>query len=304
MKFPTPLSLQQVADIINAKVIGDPTIMLEGTNEINRVEKGDIAFAEHPKYFDKALQSAATAAIVNQEVEAPEGKGVLVVEKPFEAFNALNLKFGPTIHSYTAIDHSSFVGEGTYIAQNVVLGANVKVGANCQIMPGVVIYQNTEIGNNVIIHANTVIGGDAFYYNKKDGRYQKMHTCGKVVLENDVEIGANCTIDRGVTAITKIGSGTKIDNQVHIGHDTVIGSNCLFAGQSAIAGCVTIGNEVVVWGNCAIASRVIVEDRVEILAYSGVSKNLKQGKKYWGAPADEARAKFKEVAVLKKLAKG
>jgi UDP-3-O-[3-hydroxymyristoyl] glucosamine N-acyltransferase len=165
----------------------------------------------------------------------------------------------------------------------------------------VVIADNTIIGDEVIVQANSVIGSTAFYYKKKPSGFDRMHTCGRVILENRVEIGALCTIDAGVTGDTTIGEGTKIDNQVHVGHDTVIGKNCLFAAQVGIAGCVRIGNNVTLWGQVGLASDMSIGDNAVLLGQSGASKDLEGGKTYFGSPVDDARVKFREMAALKKL---
>jgi UDP-3-O-[3-hydroxymyristoyl] glucosamine N-acyltransferase len=168
-------------------------------------------------------------------------------------------------------------------------------------MPGVVVYDNCVIGDNVRIHANTVIGADAFYYKKRADYFDKMISCGRVVIHDDVEIGACCTIDKGVSADTIIGKGTKFDNHVHIGHDTVVGEMCLFAADVALAGVVTVGNRVTLWGRVAVISDIHIADNVVVLGGSGVSKDLEAGKTYFGAPAEEARNKWREYAAIRQL---
>ena len=171
-------------------------------------------------------------------------------------------------------------------------------------MPNVVIGDRTKIGNRCIIQSGTVLGGDAFYYRKLPTGYIKMLSVGNVVLEDDVEIGANCTIDRGVTDTTIIGEGTKMDNQIQIGHDTIIGKRCLIASQVGIAGCCNIGNDVTIWGQVGVSSDITVEDGVVILATSGVSKDLKKGKTYFGAPAEEAKEYYKKQVKITRLIQG
>jgi UDP-3-O-[3-hydroxymyristoyl] glucosamine N-acyltransferase len=194
-------------------------------------------------------------------------------------------------------------GKDTIIQPNVTIGHNVTIGDNCIIHSGVVIDDNTVIGNNVIIQSNVVIGSKAFYYKAKPTGRDRMHTCGRVILHDNVEIGANSTIDAGVTGDTTIGEGTKIDNLVHVGHDTVVGKNCLFAAQVGIAGCVVIEDNVTLWGQVGVASDVTLGEGCVVYACSGVGKNLEPGKKYFGIPAGEARIKYREVAALKNLPK-
>jgi UDP-3-O-[3-hydroxymyristoyl] glucosamine N-acyltransferase len=177
----------------------------------------------------------------------------------------------------------------------------VHIGKNVRIYPGASILDGTRIHDNVIIGSNSVIGHDAFYYKKSNGKYTAMHSCGDVIIEEGVEIGALCTIDRGVTGITTIGSGTKIDNQVHVGHDTVIGQDCLIAAGVAIAGCVVIEDRVVIWGQVGIASSLKIGEGAIILAQSGVMKELEAGKTYFGSPCGEVKEKFRELVALRSL---
>ena len=239
MRFDKPVPLTRIAELINAELIGDPGATATGINEIHKVEAGDLVFVDHPKYYDKCINSAASFIIINKQTDFPEGKALLITPDPFEAYQTIVNHFRPFSPSMKMISDSSSAGEGTVIMPNAYIGNHVSIGKNCIIHPNVTILDHCIIGDNVIIQAGTVIGSDAFYYNKKTNRdihYKKMMSCGRVVIENDVEIGAGCTIDRGVTGDTLIGAGTKIDNLVHIGHDTTIGKNCLFAAQVGIAG--------------------------------------------------------------------
>jgi UDP-3-O-[3-hydroxymyristoyl] glucosamine N-acyltransferase len=160
---------------------------------------------------------------------------------------------------------------------------------------------NTIIGDNVIIGANSVIGHFAFYYKKKEDGYNRLHTCGGVEIQSYVEIGALCTIDAGVTGITRIGMGTKLDDQVHIGHDTIVGENCLMASGVGIAGCVKIENSVILWGQVGCASDVVIGEGAVVYAQSGISKDLEPGKTYFGSPCIEAKDKFKEMVAIRQL---
>ena len=190
--------------------------------------------------------------------------------------------------------HESIVlGEGSLLEHNVVVGENVTIGKNCLIRPNVVIYPNCTIGDNVIIHANTTIGADAFYFKNRGSHYEKLETCGEVIIENDVEIGSGCTIDRGVSGKTFIGAHTKIDNQVHIGHGVEMGKRCLIAAQVGIGGKTLIGDDVKIWGQVGIKADVTIGDGAVIYAGSGVSRSLDGEKVYFGAPAMEM-GKWKE----------
>ena len=297
MKLDKTHRLDEIAALINCKYHGNPAHPIVGLNEIHLVEAGDIVFVDHPKYYEKALNSAATTIIINKETNCPEGKALIISANPFDDFNKLTRHFAPKLGPNTNSDNQNL------IYPNVYLGHNVQIGKNVRIYPGASILDGTRIHDNVTIGANSVIGHDAFYYKKtsETGEYKVMHSCGTVTIEEGVEIGALCTVDRGVTGITKIGKGSKIDNQVHIGHDTVIGQNCLIAAGVAIAGCVIIEDRVVIWGQVGIASSLKISEAAIILAQSGVMNDLAGGKTYFGSPCGEVKEKFKELIALRSL---
>lgn len=303
MKFKAPQTLAQIASIINVDFIGDKNFEILGINEIHVVEKGDIVFVDHPKYYDKALNSAATTILINKKVECPEGKSLLISDDPFRDFNKITTHFNPFIASKVSISETTVIGENTIIQPNVFIGNNVKIGKNCVIHPNVTIYDNAVIGNNVTIHANTVLGADAFYYKNRPTGFDKLISGGRVVLEDHVDLGASCTIDKGVTGDTTIKEGTKIDNQVHVGHDTVIGKKCLIASQTGIAGCVIIEDEVTIWGQVGTNSGITIGKGAIILGQTGVTKSVPGGKSYFGTPIEESREKLKQLAGLKRLLK-
>lgn len=303
MKLPRAYSLAQIASLLEASFVGPADLQVTGINEIHVVEPGDIAFVDHPKYYDKTLASAATVVLINKEVACPEGKGLIVHPDPFSAFNTLTRKFRPFQRAINSVAEDVQVGQGTVIQPTAFIGNGVSIGQDCLIHAGASIGDNTIIGDRVIIHANTALGGDAFYYKKRPSGYDKLHSCGRVVIHDDVEIGTGCSIDRGVTGDTIIGEGTKIDNHVHIGHDTRIGKKCLFAAQVGIAGCVTIEDEVTLWGQVGCIANVTIGKGVTVLAQSGIGKSLEAGKVYFGSPADEARKKMRELATLTRLSK-
>lgn len=296
-----PTKASEIAKLVNAELIGNADLLVTGTNEIHRVESGDLAFVDHPKYYEKTLKSAASCILINQKTECPPGKALLVVNEPFTAFNQINRHFRPQEFSNKAVADSAKIGKGTVIMPGAFVGNYVTIGENCVIHPNTVIYDYCELGNNVIIHANTVIGADGFYYKKRNSHFEKLQSVGRVIIHDDVEIGANCTIDKGVTADTVIGRGTKIDNLVHIGHDTVLGEMCLLAAQVGVAGVVDIGNKVTLWGQVGISSDIAIEDNVVVYAQSGVGKDCKNGKVYFGSPAREAREMMKEMAYTRRL---
>ncbi|MBJ2124249.1 MULTISPECIES: UDP-3-O-(3-hydroxymyristoyl)glucosamine N-acyltransferase [unclassified Flavobacterium] len=301
MKFPKSHSLQEIANLLNCKFIGDKDFQVLGMNEIHVVEPGDIVFVDHPKYYDKALQSAATIVLINKEVECPEGKALLISDDPFRDFNILTRHFKPFQFANVAIAPSAEIGEGTVIQPNSFVGNNVKIGKNCLIHSNVSIYDHTIIGDNVIIHAGTILGADAFYYKKRPEGFDQLVSGGRVVIEDNVGIGALCTIDKGVTGDTTIGAGSKLDNQVHVGHDTVIGKKCLIASQTGIAGCVIIEDEVTLWGQVGTTSGITIGAKAVVMGQTGVTKSVEGGKSYFGTPIEESREKLKQLANIKKI---
>ena len=301
MRFPQPYTLEQIATIINAKYVGASDFPVLGMNEIHVVQAGDIVFVDHPKYYEKALHSKATIVLINKEVECPEGKALLISDDPFRDFNKLTDFFKPFQKATALIAPSARIGENTVVQPGAFVGNNVVIGNNCHIHSNVSIYDDCVIGDNVTIHAGTVLGADAFYYKKRPEGFDKLKSGGRVVIEDNVDLGALCTIDRGVTGDTTIKKGTKIDNQVHIGHDTVVGEKCLIASQTGIAGCVVIENEVTIWGQVGMTSGITIGEKAVILAQSGISKSLEGGQTYFGYPAGEAREKYKEMSALKQL---
>jgi UDP-3-O-[3-hydroxymyristoyl] glucosamine N-acyltransferase len=305
MKFPAPVSATWMADFIGAELHGERNALIHGINEIHRVEAGDLVFVDHPKYYDKCLQSPASFIIINSDaITIPAGKGILVCDAPFEAYLKIVQHFKPFTPSAENISKSAVIGAGSVVMPNSFVGNNVVIGKDCIIHPNVSILDDTIIGDRVVIQAGSVIGSDAFYYNSKKDRpnwYRKMLSCGQVIIEDDVEIGAGCTIDRGVTADTRIGRGTKMDNMVHIGHDTQVGPNCLFAAQVGIAGGTIIEEGVTLWGQVGVSKTLTIGAHAVVLAQSGVPSSLAGGKTYFGYPAEEASIKRRELVWIKRI---
>lgn len=299
MTFNKPQTLKTISEIIGAKMIGAEDFPVLGTNEIHRVKAGEIVFVNHQKYYDKALNSAATIILIDKEVDCPEGKALLISDDPFRDFNKINTHFTRIIN-FLEENHTLEVGEGTHIHSSVVIGNEVSIGKNCLIYPNVVIGDRTVIGDNVIVQSGTVIGGDAFYYRKHEGNFDRLISVGNVVIENNVEIGNLCTIDRGVTDSTVIGEGSVLDNQIQIGHDTIIGKKVLIASQTGIAGCCIIEDEVTIWGQVGMASGVHIESGTVLLAQCGVNRSLKKGT-YFGPIAEEFKQYLRKEIKLKNL---
>lgn len=301
MKFPKPHTLKQIADLVDCKFVGASDFQVLGMNEIHVVEPGDIVFVDHPKYYGKALDSAATIVLINKEVECPVGKALLISEDPFRDFNKLTDFFKPFQSSNASISLSAKVGKNTVVQPNCFIGHNVTIGDNCTIHSNVSIYDDAVIGNHVTIHAGTVLGANAFYYKNRREGFDRLKSGGRVVIENHVDIGAGCTIDRGVTGDTIIGEGSKLDNLIQVGHDTVIGKKCLIASQVGIAGCVVIEDQVTLWGQVGTTSGITIGKKAIVQGQSGVTKSIDGGKTYWGTPIQEVRAKLKEMASIKQI---
>ena len=305
MKLLTPVSVAWLSKLTNAEIIGNQHLEITGVNEIHQVELGDIVFVDHPKYYNTCLNSEASCIIINDKnVIVPEGKALLFCTDPFEAYLKIVAHFKPFIPCVKAISDDAIIGEGTIIMPHVFIGPNVTIGKNCVLHPSVSILSDTIIGDEVIIQANTVIGSDAFYYNTKKDRqdwFKKLLSCGRVVIQDKVEIGAGCTIDRGVSGDTIVGRGTKIDNMVHIGHDTQIEANCLFAAGVAIAGGVQIKSGVTLWGQVGVTKTITIGENATVLGHSGVTGSLASNKVYMGFPAEDAGSKKREIVWIKRI---
>jgi UDP-3-O-[3-hydroxymyristoyl] glucosamine N-acyltransferase len=304
MQFPSPVPISWIAGFIGAELMGNSEAMATGINEIHNVREGDIVFVDHPKYYDKCLNSAASFIIINEKKAVPAGKALLFTPEPFEAYVKLVNHFYPFRAPEGMMSPSAVIGEGTVIFPGAYIGHGVRIGNNCIIHPHVTILDHCIIGNGVTIQAGTTIGSDAFYYNGKKNReihYRKMPSCGRVVIGDHVEIGANCTIDRGVSSDTVIGKGTKFDNLIHIGHDTVIGNNCLFAAAVVVAGCVLIMDGVTLWGQVVVNKTLTIGENAVVLGKGGVVGSLEGNKTYWGTPAREAGAAKKELVWIRRI---
>lgn len=302
MRFETPLTLEQASGLLHADFKGDPLHQITGINEIHKVEPGDLTFVDHPKYYDKALNSKATTIVINKDVACPEGKGLIITDDPFAGYVKLVQMFRKFAPSKVQISPTANIGEGTVIQPNCFIGNHVTIGKNCIIHANVSIYDHCIIGDDVIIHSNSVLGADAYYFQRKPEGYRKLESCGRVILGDRVEIGALCSIDRGVSGDTVIDEGTKMDNHCQVGHDTYIGKNCLIGSHAAIAGVTTIEDDVILWGRVAINKDIVIGKGAVILATSAIDKSIQgNGKVYFGIPADDARKKWRELAALRQL---
>lgn len=302
------LSLQEVAQFLDAKILGDKEIAITSINEIHKVKKGSITFVDHEKYYQQVIYSAASVVITDKEQDFPKDTALLIVDDPFDAYNSLAVHHLPKstlnrgISPAAYVSDTAVIGKNTIIEPHAVIGNHVRIGDNCLIRANTTIGDYTEIGNKVIIHANAAIGNDAFYFKTRGfNGHERWHTIGRVVIHDEVEIGAGSTIDRGVSGDTVIGYGCKLDNLVHIAHGVVLGKHCLIAAQVGIAGKTLVQDNVTIYGQVGISKALVIGQRSVILAKSGVSKSLPGGNKYFGAPAAEARQRFRELAALRSL---
>lgn len=304
MTLPAPVPVRWIAEFTGAALRGTGDVTATGLNEIHKVQPGDVCFVDHPKYYARVLSSAATVILINQEVEAPAGKTILIHPDPFAAYVSLVRYFSPFQPATEMMAATAMIGEGTYMQPGVVVGHRVRIGKNCLIHAAAVIGADSVIGDRVIIGPGTVLGSDAFYYKRRPERpaqWDKLESCGRVVVHDDVEIGAGCTIDRGVSGDTIIGAGSKLDNAVHIGHGVVIGKNCLLAAQVGIAGKTILEDEVILWGQVGVNKSLTIGKGAVVYAQSGVPASIDGGKVYFGSPVGEARTKMRELGLLKRL---
>lgn len=317
MKLINTSTLAEVAALINSPFVGEKNHPILGFNEIHWVGEGDVTFVDVEKYYDKALSSAATTIIINKEVPAPKGKALIIHPEPFTAYNFLTEYFHPRKSLDTAgtpkmgkdvkIGRNVVFGEnvsladGVEIGHNSVLGSNISIGEKTLIHANVTIYDDCLIGSNVCINSGTVIGGEAFYFKSRKESKEKLLTKGRVIIDNHVDIGANCTIDRGVSGDTIIGEYTKLDNLIQIGHDTVIGKRCLIAAQVGIAGVVKIEDEVIIWGQAGVNKDLVVGKGAVILGKTGIMSSIEGGKKYLGFMGQDARHALKSEIAMRDL---
>ncbi|MEM9259314.1 MAG: LpxD N-terminal domain-containing protein, partial [Bacteroidota bacterium] len=278
MRLKTPITAAALAVKIGAELIGDGSVLITGINEIHHVEPGDICFVDFAKYYDATLASAASVILIDQTYPCPPGKALLLLPEPFTAFNRIMLEERPERAWSDAVHPTAVIGAGTLIGPGAAVGANARIGERCRIGANAVIADGVHLGDRVDIGAGAVIGEEAFYFKRKADGMTTLRSGGSVYLANDVSVGPNSTIARGVSAITTIGTGSKLDAQVQIGHDCRIGKHCLLAAQVGIAGNTTVGDWCVFQGQVGIAQNLVIGDRCIILAKSGVSKDLEGGK--------------------------
>jgi UDP-3-O-[3-hydroxymyristoyl] glucosamine N-acyltransferase len=326
------MKLRELAEKIGARVIGDGSLEVSGVASVGKAGEGDIVFAEDEQNLAAALKSKASGVVAGSFPEtAQTTKAILIVANPRLAFaRAANLLRGNAAHSTgihpnavvdasaklggsvsvgaNAVVGRAVIGERTNIGAGCVVGDGVELGADCAIYPNVTIYPGSRLGNRVIVHAGVVLGSDGFGYvrDPKSSRHEKFPQIGTLEIEDDVEIGANTTIDRGALETTRIGRGTKIDNLVHIGHNCQFGEDVIIAAQAGFSGSITIENQVVIGGQVGVGEHARIQEGVLLGGQAGVlPKKILRGKgiAFWGTPAKPLREYLRSLASLARLGK-
>jgi UDP-3-O-[3-hydroxymyristoyl] glucosamine N-acyltransferase len=301
MKFKKPVSVLALAEKYNMTLKGDKTLLATGINEIHKVKKGDITFVDLEKYYVKSLNSPASIIIIDKDVDCPPGKALLITNNPFLVYDDIVAKERPFFPLNNSNHLDQFIHDSAIVEPGAIVGHRVTIGANCYIQTGAIIHSDVIIGTNTMIQSGAIIGTDAFYFKKNGNSLEKWTSGGRVIIGDNVVIGAGCTINKGVSGDTVVGDGSKFDSQVHLGHGVVVGKNCLFAAQVGIGGKTIIGNNVTLYGQVGIAQNLLIENDVTVLGKSGVTKNLQSGKTYFGYPASEAINKYRELVALRRI---
>jgi UDP-3-O-[3-hydroxymyristoyl] glucosamine N-acyltransferase len=319
-----PFTAAEIAQHLGGEVVGDASLVLKGFAPADRAQPGDLTFAENENYFARAEQSAASAVIVAGKFSSERKVLIRVADARIAFAKVLPLFFpepayAPGIHPSSIVPASAFVAASAYVGPYCVLGEKVRlgercvlqgsnhIGAGCQLgeevnlFPNVVLYAGSEIGHRVRIHSGTVIGSDGFGYVQDGGEHRKVPQIGNVIIKDDVEIGANVTIDRGALGPTIIGRGTKIDNLVQIAHNVVVGENCLIVSQAGVAGSTRLGNYVILAGQVGLAGHLKIGNRVSVAAQSGVMHNIPDGEKWLWTPAQPDRQAKRQMIALQQL---
>jgi UDP-3-O-[3-hydroxymyristoyl] glucosamine N-acyltransferase len=326
-------SVKQIAEFVQARVLGDEAVQLTGISSVESAVPGDLVFVDDEKNLRLALESKASAVIAGDFAAGKTNpKPLILATQPRLAFAraaqllcpgpewkhgihpsaivhpSARLADGVTIEDHVVIDEDAHIEESTRIGAGSVIGARVSIGGNCELYPNVTVYPGVRLGDRVIVHAGAVLGSDGFGYvrDQATGRYEKFPQIGRLEIEDDVEIGANTTIDRGALDVTRIGRGTKIDNLVHIGHNCQIGEGVVIAAQTGLSGSITIEKNVVLGGQVGIGEHARIEEGVMLGGQGGVLPNkVLRGKgiAFWGTPAKPVREYLKGLAALARLAR-
>jgi UDP-3-O-[3-hydroxymyristoyl] glucosamine N-acyltransferase len=327
-------SVEEIARVVEAELVGDGSVVVTGVASLESAGPDELVFVDGEEKLPAAFASPAAAIITGRFAAGRESrKPLLLAAQPRLAFaRAVRMFASPrphrpgvdasavvhpsasvsadaTIEARVTIGECAAIGAGTRIGPGCVIGAGVSIGSQCQLYPNVTVYDGTRIGDRVVVHAGAVLGSDGFGYVRDDttGRYEQFPQVGRLEIEDDVEIGANATVDRGALDVTRIARGTKLDNLVHIGHNAQIGADVVISAQTGISGSSVVEDGVIIAGQVGIADHVRIESGAILGAQSGVpSRKVIRGKGvvFWGTPARPIRGYLKELAVLARLARG
>jgi len=325
MGEPRALSAAELAQRLGGLVEGDEHRLVRGVGTLEQAGPDGLSWVGSPEMLPRAAASNAGVVLIPEGCALPSDRTVIRVRDPDTAFcEALELLAPPPdrvpsgvhptavvmpnamvseahIGAHVYVGPDAIVGRGTQIFPGTYVGARARIGIDGVLWPNVVVRERVTIGNRVVIHANATIGADGFGYLQRNGRNRKIPQIGSVVIEDDVEIGANTTIDRARSGVTRIGRGTKIDNLVQIGHNCDIGEDCVIISQSGVSGSCTLGRHVVVGGQVGVADHLCIGDGARIVGQSGVTVDVPAGRVVRGTPAVEFRRHMRELATLRKL---
>jgi UDP-3-O-[3-hydroxymyristoyl] glucosamine N-acyltransferase len=319
-----PYTVADIAKLLGGEVFGDASLVLKGFAPADRAQPGDLTFAENEGYFARAEQSAASAIIVDAPVTSSRKTLIRAPNARIAFAKVLPLffpepAFAPGVHPTAIVPASARVDATAHVGPYCILGEKVRVGprsvlqglnyvgADCllgqdvNLFPNVTLYPRTEVGNRVRIHSGTVVGSDGFGYVLDDGIHRKVPQIGNVIIGDDVELGANVTVDRGALGPTIIGKGTKVDNLVQIAHNVTVGEHCILVSQAGIAGSTKLGNYVILGGQVGLAGHLKIGNRVSVAAQSGVMNNIPDGEKWIWTPAQPDRQAKRQMIALQQL---
>lgn len=318
---------QQIAALVNGQVEGDPSAKVSKLAKIEEATEGSLTFLSHPKYIPYLKTTGASVIIITDAITNEKGKATLIkVKDSRQAFTILmeayhkqqfaksgvekdaNVSPKATLAGNVYVGSFTFIGEDTtidaasYIYPGVYIGENCIIGKNCIIYPGVKIYRDSVIGDNCTLHSGVVVGSDGFGFVPNDeNNYRKMPQVGNVIIENNVEIGSNTTIDRATMGSTIIHKGVKLDNLIQIGHNVEIGENTVIAAQSGVAGSTKIGRDCMIGGQVGIVGHLTIGDKVKIAAQSGIGSNVPNDSTIQGSPAFDHMDYKKAYVIFRRL---
>jgi len=321
------ITVKEIAEFVGGKIFGDDTFTISNVSRIYESKKNDLSFLYIPTYEKHLLTTKASVILIKPSIKKTREDLIYIeVEKPDIALQKIVIKYFTSPLSFSGIDDSASIHPTAKLGKNVTIGKNVVISMNCSIGDNSIIYHNSVIlentsigsecliypnvsithdniiGNSVIIHSGTVVGSDGFgYFPNEKGEFTKVPQIGNVILEDNVELGSNVSIDRAAMGSTVIKEGVKIDNLVQVGHNVEIGKHTSLSGQSGISGSTKVGDHCIFGGQVGLAGHIEVANQVMIGAQSGVSKSITKSGKYFGSPAKEIRTSFREEAHIRNL---